>query len=119
MISFSLVLTCIVKHIKERIILAKQVKKGSILGVFTTTLGLSALQFCGFGGSICGTSIGIGILSSIMPSVFINFFEKYSILIMIFAIIFQFFSLYLMKCFSNQNEINNIKSNEFFLKNHP
>ncbi len=102
MLSFSLVMTCIVRNIKEEIVLARTYKS-SILGVLATALGLSALQVCGAGAPVCGASLGIGVLSSITPTFFMNFLEKYSVLMLLIAISFQFLTLYFMNCFKDQD----------------
>jgi len=95
---FSLVLTCIIRNIKEKIVLAKTYKN-SVLAVAAAAVGLAALQVCGIGAPVCGASIGLGIVSAVFPGVFINFLSSYSIYIITISIIFQVFSLYFMNCF--------------------
>ena len=102
MLTSSAVITCITRDIKERVQLSRTYKK-SILGIIITALGLSALQVCGFGAPICGAAIGLGVLSAILPHIFINFLTLYSIYIIGLSIIFQILILYYMHCFKNTN----------------
>ncbi len=98
MVAFALTLTCLARNIKEKVVLAKTYKS-SILGIIATALGLSVLQVCGVGAPVCGASIGAGIVSLFFPSFALNFFEKYSIYIIIGSIIIQIIALYYMRCF--------------------
>ena len=98
MVSFALVITCIVRNVKEKILLAKTYKT-SILGIVATAVGLSALQVCGFGAPVCGAVVGAGIISSIFPAVFLNLLEDYSVIIIILSIAFQLIALFFMGCF--------------------
>ena len=99
---FALVLTCLVRNVKEKAILARKYKS-SLIGIIAAALGLAALQACGFGAPVCGASIGVGIMSAVFPGVFVNFFSAYSVYIIIFSIIFQFLALYFMNCFKEAN----------------
>ncbi len=98
MVAFALTLTCLARNIKEKVILAKTYKS-SILGIIATALGLSVLQVCGVGAPVCGASIGAGVVSLFFPSFALNFFEKYSLYIIIGLITIQIIALYYMKCF--------------------
>ena len=104
MISFSLTITCIVRNIKEKIILAKTYKS-SIIGIIATALGLAALQVCGFGAPVCGAAVGLGILSSILPTAFMKIISRYAIQFLLVSIIFQLVALYIMNCFKKMNEV--------------
>ena len=100
MISFSLVTTCIVRNVKEKVMLAKTYKS-SIIGIVAVALGLGALQVCGVGAPVCGAAVGLGIFSSIFPTVFVNLMSRYSIHFIILSIVFQLVALYFMNCCKN------------------
>jgi hypothetical protein len=95
---FALTLTCIVRNIKEKILLAKTYQS-SIIGVLAAALGMAALQVCGIGAPVCGAAISAGLLSVIFPSVFLSFLNKYALLIVVGSIILQGIALYFMNCF--------------------
>ncbi len=99
MVTFSLSVMCVIRSVKDKVVLAKTYKS-SILSIIATALGLSALQVCGVGAPICGGSIGLGFLSLVFPRFFINFLANYSAVIIFLAIILQLISLYFMGCFS-------------------
>lgn len=115
MLSFSLVMTCIIRNIKEEIILARTYKS-SILGLLSTTLGLSALQACGLGAPVCGATLGLSLFSSLMPAVFVNFINKHAELMLWIAILFQILTLYLLNCFKDENAKKQKLNNKFLLK---
>jgi len=98
MIVFALTLTCLIRSIKEKILLAKHYK-GSLIGILAAALGMAALQVCGIGAPVCGAAISAGILSVIFPSIFISFLNKYALLIIVSSIIIQGIALYYMNCF--------------------
>jgi len=102
MISFSLTITCIIRNVKEKILLAKTYKS-SVIGIIATALGLTALQVCGVGAPVCGAAVGLGILSSIFPTVFVDVMSKYAVHIIVLSIIFQLVALYFMNCFKEVN----------------
>ena len=103
MFFFSLVMTCIVRNIKEKILLAKTYKS-SLVGILATAIGLSALQVCGVGAPICGATIGTGFLSVFLPGIFMKFLDDFAIYILIASIILQAISLYFMNCFKKQKD---------------
>jgi len=98
MVTFSLSMMCLIRSIKDKVVLARTYK-GSIVSIIATGLGLSAIQVCGVGAPVCGVSVGIGILSVIFPNFFIDFLTDYSVAIIIISIALQITSLYYMKCF--------------------
>lgn len=98
MILFALTLTCIIRNIKEKIVLAKTYKS-SLIGIIAGGIGLAAVQVCGVGAPVCGATIGMGILSTVFPMVFVDILTKYASIILIISIIFQFIALYFMNCF--------------------
>ena len=77
MLVFALTTTCIIRNIKEKILLARTYKS-SILGIIAVALGLAALQVCGANAPVCGAAVGVGILSSIFPAVFVNLIDRKS-----------------------------------------
>ena len=100
MISFSLTLTCIVRNVKEKIMVARTYET-SIVGVIAAAIGLASLQVCGIGAPICGATIGMGILSSIFPAFFVNILSDYAHYFIGISIILQLVSLYFMNCFKS------------------
>lgn len=102
MLIFALTVACIVRNIKEKILLARTYKS-SILGIIAVALGLAALQVCGANAPVCGAAVGIGILSSIFPAVFVNLMAKPSIHLgmILISIIFQLVALYFMNCWKD------------------
>lgn len=99
MVTFSLSMMCIIRSIKDKILLAKTYK-GSIVSLIASILGLSAIQVCGVGAPICGASIGLGLISILFPKFFVDFLTEYSVVIIVISIILQIASLYYMRCFS-------------------
>ena len=97
-ISFALVVTCLVRNMKERIALARNYTS-SIVGTLAVAIGLAALQVCGVGAPICGAAIGLGLLSAIFPGIVLNFLTEFSTYIVVISIILQISSLYFMNCF--------------------
>jgi hypothetical protein len=98
MVVFALTLTCIIRNIKEKVLLAKTYKN-SIIGILASALGIVALQVCGIGAPVCGTTIGASILSVIFPSFFLSFLSNYAVLIVLGSIVIQVTGLYFMNCF--------------------
>lgn len=98
MLSFSLMVTCVVRITRERIALAKNYSR-SALGLLASGLGLAALQVCGVGMPMCGMSIGISLLSLIFPGIFFRTLTDYAPIILAVSIAAQVLSLYFMKCF--------------------
>lgn len=96
--SFALTTTCIVRNIKEKIVQAS-FYQSSIISVIATIIGIAAFQVCGLGMPVCGASLGVGIFSMILPGILFSYLNKYSLEIIILALIFQFASLMLLKCF--------------------
>ncbi len=98
MTTFSLTIMCIVRSVKERLVLAKTYG-GSLMTIIATAIGLSALQVCGVGAPICGASIGLGVVSAIFPGFMVEFLESYAVWIIIFSALIQVVGLYYMNCF--------------------
>ncbi len=98
-ILFSLNVTCVIYHIKERVKAARFYKR-SIWGIVTSAIGLSVLQVCGIGTPMCGASIGLGVFSTLFPHVIFPFVQQYGPYLIVISIILQIISLYSMKCFS-------------------
>lgn len=98
MITISLTITCLVRNIKEKIVIARTYKN-SIINIILTVLGISALQVCGIGAPVCAATVSAGFLGTIFPSLFLNLSKDFAIIIIILSIGIQIFSLYSMKCF--------------------
>lgn len=112
MFIFSLTITCIVRNIKERVMLARTYKT-SILGIIASAIGLSALQVCGTSGICVAASTG-GLASILLPEIFKHFIEEYGVELLYFSIIIQMFAIFIMKCFSVNNYKD--KSHDFKAK---
>ncbi len=102
-ILFALTTTCLIRNIKERIILQHKAK-ASWITIIASAIGLSALQICGLGGPVCGASIGLSILSFLLPNVALQFLTQYHIYLIFIAIFLQLLSLYFLKCFTTTNK---------------
>lgn len=96
---FAFTFTCLVRSIKDQIILHKKNKK-PVLSALASLIGLSAFQVCGIGAPICGISIGAAVVSSIFPSFAFNIINDYALYIIYISIALQIFSLVQMKCFT-------------------
>jgi len=107
MILFSIVLTCIVRTIKERIKSARTYEK-SILGILASGIGLAALQACTLSVS-CSASVGLSILYLIFPQFFVSFLIDYSQYVLIASIIIQAIAIYLMGCFKEVLDLSKNK----------
>ena len=105
MVLFSLTITCMVRNIKEKVMLAKTYKN-SIVGIIAIALGLSALQVCGVGAPFCGAAVGLGLFSSIFPAAFMDVMAKYAASFIAFSIVLQLFALYFMNCFKKVKRLN-------------
>ena len=102
---FALSITCIIRNVKEKILLAKTYKS-SVIGIIATAVGIVALQTCGVGAPVCGAAVGLGIVSSIFPSVLVWKISKYAIDLMVISIAFQLLALYFMNCFKRFKQLN-------------
>ena len=98
MTMFALTITCIVRNIKERVML-KRTSGGSIISIIAVAVGFAALEVCGVGAPVCGATIGLGIFSALLPGMTLGFFEKYGVYIVVVTIALQAISLYFMNCF--------------------
>ena len=96
--STSLLITCLVRSIKEKIYSAR-LNGASVLGVISIIFGLGAIEACAVSAPICGTYFGGGILTIFFPGLILNFFEKYSVIIIFLSFLFQLFALYQLGCF--------------------
>lgn len=98
MLIFSTVAMCVVRNIKEKVVVAHQLKT-SFVGLILYILGLSALQVCGMSATMCTASVGAGIVSVFFPGVFFNYLVEYSVYIVYFSIITQLYVLHHLRCF--------------------
>lgn len=98
---FALVITCLVRSIKERIVAARKYSASS-LGLIASIIGLAAFHACGVGAPMCGAAIGVGFVGIFFPAVVSNFISlNYGIFIYL-AIFMQLISLYFLKCLKLQ-----------------
>ncbi len=100
MITLATTITCVVRNIKEKVILARTYES-SIISIIATAVGLASLQVCGVGAPVCGAAVGVGILSSIFPYTTVSLISEHAELILLISIIMQLISLYFMNCFKN------------------
>ncbi len=102
-LSTSLLITCLVRSIKEKIYSAR-LNGASVLGVISIVLGLGAIEACAVSAPVCGAYLGSGILAIFFPNIILNVFEKYNTLIILFSFLFQILALYQLKCFCNKSK---------------
>lgn len=101
MVVFSFSVTCLVRNIKEKIVLARTYKT-SVFSLIMSILGFSAFQVCGINAGVCTATFGMGVVGAIFPSFFIGFLSEYGHLIIWFSVILQFVALYFMNCFKEK-----------------
>ncbi len=106
MLVFSITLTCIVRNIKEKVVLART-SGASVLSILAVVIGFSALQVCGVGAPVCSASIGLGLFSFLFPAFFNNLLQDYSIHFIVLSIIVQVISLFFMNCFKEVKSVKN------------
>ncbi len=98
-ISTSLLITCLVRSIKEKIYSAR-INGASVLGVISIVLGLGAIEACALSAPVCGAYISTGFLAIFFPNIVLNVFEKYNTLIISLSFVIQIFALYQLSCFN-------------------
>lgn len=99
---FAFSIACMVRAIKEKIS-TTLTKSSSVISFITSVVGLSALQVCGLGAPMCGTSIGLSLLSAILPNFALQFLINHSLSIVLTAMLLQLIGLYSMKCFKTNH----------------
>jgi len=99
MFTFSFSVACIVRNIKEKVVLARTYKT-SVFSLIFSVLGFSAFQVCGINAGMCTATVGMGVVSTIFPSFFVHFLSDYGHLIIWFSVALQLIALYFMKCFN-------------------
>ena len=104
MFLFALTTMCIIRNIKERIVLA-ETYKSSLFSIVAIILGLGALQICGIGAPVCGAAVGFGIFSFFFPTTFAYLPHQYIVYILFVSIGFQLISLYFMNCFKKMRVV--------------
>ncbi len=103
MLAFAANLTCIVRNIKEKILVERSYG-ASVVSIIASLLGAGALHICSAAASTCGGAIALWIISLIIPGVAF-FIEENSIIIIAVALAIQLVSLYFLKCFKKYNSI--------------
>lgn len=96
---FAMTITCLIRSVKERVILEKE-NRGSIWATIAAGVGLTALHVCGVSAPVCGASVGLGIVSAIIPGFAMQTVSEYGVYIVGASILIQAYALYNMKCFS-------------------
>lgn len=102
MLVFSFSITCLVRNIKEKIVLARTYKT-SIFSLILSILGFSAFQVCGVNAGLCTASVGAGIIGAIFPGFLVIFLNNYGHFLIWLSIILQLIALYYMNCFSEKS----------------
>ncbi len=97
----AVVLTCIVRTIKERVILARNAGAG-LLAIIAMAFGLAALQVCGVGAPVCGATIGVALLSLFLPGASMTLLHHSAWIILSASILLQVAALYFMNCFKEE-----------------
>lgn len=95
---FALSLTCMMSIIRDRVKSAKKAGH-SIIGVIMGLLGFSALHFCTVGLPFCSATIGLAVISSVLPVFLLDYLSEYPYIIITISLLIQLYSLYSMKCF--------------------
>jgi len=103
-ILFAFTITCIVRSIKEKIVVSKN-NGSSLLAIIINIVGISTLQVCGLGVPSCGASIGMGVLTAIFPEFLIRYLHSYAIWILIISILIQIYSLYSLNCIVDKKNL--------------
>lgn len=98
----SILITCFVRNIKERVVLAKK-QRTSFLGIIFLVIGLVTMSTCSVGGPICGATIVGGVVGLFFPGFMLTFLSDYSMAIILFSLIIQIIALYFMNCFKEVN----------------
>ncbi len=105
-LTFAIIIACIARIIKERVVTVKNTGAG-ILAIVFAVLGIGIMQVCGVGAPICGATVGIGIFSLFFPSLSNSFLSEHGLFLIILSISIQLIALYYMKCFkSHTHKIN-------------
>lgn len=94
----SMVVACVVRLLKERIDLSKE-SGASFLAILATVFGFIALHMCTLGSMVCGATLSFSVVAFILPEYLFHKMSQYPIYVLIFSILLQIISLYLMNCF--------------------
>ena len=95
LILFGLSVACIIRNIKNHV---RAMEKPSIAAVLGYIVGFASIQTC-FASGVCVANLTVPIISTFLPSIARNFFEKFSLYFLVFSILLVSYSLYSMKCF--------------------
>jgi hydrogenase-4 membrane subunit HyfE len=101
----AVLVTCFVRNVKEKVIVAKG-QKASLLGLIFMIIGLVAMDACTIGAPICTASLASGIVAMFLPGVALGFFDQYSVYIISFSLLVQASALYFMNCFKKVTVID-------------
>jgi len=105
MLTFSFSAACIVRNIKNKIVLSRTYKT-SVISAILSVLGFSAFQVCGINAAVCTASVSAGFVATIFPGFLFNFLKDYGHLVIWFSVILQIIALYMMKCFERRSRIS-------------
>jgi len=100
---FSLSLTCNIRLLRIKI---KEYRKSlytpGIINAILYIFGIIATQTCLING-VCGISIGLSLLSTILPSIVLKFFVDWGVWILLMVNLALLINLFYMKCFRNKS----------------
>lgn len=95
--SFAASVTCSVRSFKDHI-QAGLKQKTSLLSILAGLIGVSAVQFCSVNAVMCGSTLGVGLLSGIMPHFMFRWFHQYAPWLLGVSVLAQWMALYSMGC---------------------
>ena len=102
MLTFSILVACTVRHIKERT-MGTLKYSGLTLSALLTILGISSLQACVASLPACGATVAAGVFtvtaSASLSELLSLYFHRYALHIFLAGIGFQLLTLYYMGCF--------------------
>ena len=101
---FALSLTCNIRLLKTKIKESKsRAYTSGIVSTVLYILGITAIESCLVSG-VCGISLGLSLLSLILPTVALDFFIRWGFWILVIVNVFLFVSLFYMKCFERKKK---------------
>jgi hypothetical protein len=96
-LTFATSSTCALRGLKDKME-AKLNSGASWLSLIASLLGLSAVQFCSVNAVMCGSTLGFGLLSFVMPQFLFRLLHEQAVIILIISSLLQVLALYLMGC---------------------
>ncbi|MBD3250315.1 MAG: hypothetical protein GF381_01980 [Candidatus Pacebacteria bacterium] len=103
MIGFAASLTCTIQAIKDSF-KSHRVKEASFVSLVAGLLGLAAVQFCSINAVLCGSTIGVALLSAVLPSALFQLIHFNAVWLLLISIIAQLISLWHLGCFRSSQK---------------